>query len=161
MTTESPRFLIRVADEADIAAIACLRSLWIGHGVSDPAFERRMAGWLAEENDHRTIWLASVGDLPVGMVSLFEYRRMPKPGHDDSRWGYVGNMFVRDGFRNRGLGSALLAALIAAADERSYARLVVSPSADALSLYTGGGFIVAGETGDSDVLLVRPGRKRG
>jgi GNAT superfamily N-acetyltransferase len=53
---------------------------------------------------------------------------MPKPGHADSRWGYVGTMFVRDNFRNRGIGSGLLAALIAAADKRSYARLVVSPS---------------------------------
>jgi GNAT superfamily N-acetyltransferase len=156
MATESPDVLVRVAGETDIAAIASLRSLWIAEVEHDPEFERQMGQWLADEGDRRTIWLASASHLAVGMASLFEYRRMPKPGHDDSRWGYVGNMFVRDGFRNRGIGSALLAALMAAADERSYARLVVSPSADALPLYLSGGFVVPGRAGDTDGLLVRP-----
>jgi GNAT superfamily N-acetyltransferase len=157
MTPDPSDVVVRVAGEADIAAIASLRSLWTGDVERDPEFEDRMAGWLAGEGERRTTWLAAVGDLPVGMASLFEYRRMPKPGHADSRWGYVGNMFVRVNFRNRGIGSGLLAALIAAADERSYARLVVSPSTEASSLYRGGGFILPGGAGGSDVLLVRPG----
>jgi GNAT superfamily N-acetyltransferase len=45
---------------------------------------------------------------PVGMASMFEYRRMPRPRRPDSRTGYVSNMFVREDVRNRGIGSALL-----------------------------------------------------
>jgi GNAT superfamily N-acetyltransferase len=160
MTSEASEVVVRLAGDADIAAIASLRSLWTGDGEEHPVFERRMAAWLAVEGERRTTWLAALGDLPVGMASLFEYRRMPKPGHADSRWGYVGNMFVRDDFRNRGIGSALLRAVIAAADERDYARLVVSPSADAPSFYRRGGFTVPGSTAGADVLLVRPSRSR-
>jgi GNAT superfamily N-acetyltransferase len=158
MSSDPAEVVVRPAGEADIAAVASLRSLWAGDVAQDPGFERRIAAWLASEGARRTTWLALLGDLPVGMASLFEYRRMPKPGRADERWGYVGNMFVRGDFRDRGIGSALLAALIAAADERSYARLVVSPSAEALSLYRRGGFIVPGTADGGDVLLVRPGR---
>jgi GNAT superfamily N-acetyltransferase len=146
-----------VAGQADIAALASLRSLWTGSVQPEPEFERRMAAWLAGEGGRRTIWVAAAGDLPVGMVSLFEYRRMPRPGCPDSRWGYIGNVFVHDHFRNCGVGSALLAALIAAADERDYARLVVAPSAEALSLFRRGGFTVPGDATGADGLLVRPG----
>ena len=157
MTLAPSGVVIRVAGQADSGALAHLRALWSGDSDEDPEFESRMAGWLAAEGARRTTWLAAVADRPVGMASLFEYRRMPKPGRADSRWGYVSNVFVRDDHRRRGIGSALLAAVIAAADERSYARLVVSPSRSALSLYRRGGFVVPGEAAGADALLVRPG----
>jgi GNAT superfamily N-acetyltransferase len=92
------------------------------------------------------------------MASVLEYRRMPRPGRPDSRWGYLGNMFVREGFRNRGIGSALLATMIAAADERGYARLVLSPSTRSLAFYRRAGFVVPDDAAGDDRLLVRPGR---
>jgi GNAT superfamily N-acetyltransferase len=160
MTSGSSNVVIRVADEADVAALVELRALWSADTEPDGNFSERMAFWMAAEGDRRTTWLAAVVDRPVGMASLFEYRRMPKPGRDDSRWGYVGNMFVREDSRNRGIGSALLAEVIAAAEARSYARLVVSPSAQALSLYRRAGFVAREEGTSADVLLVRPGGAR-
>ena len=77
---------------------------------------------------------------------------MPKPGRPDSRWGYVGNLYVRDEWRGHGIGSALLDALIACAEERGYARLVVSPSEEALALYRRAGFT---EPAGPDSLMVR------
>jgi GNAT superfamily N-acetyltransferase len=82
---------------------------------------------------------------------------MPKPGRPASRWGYVSNMFVREEARNRGVGSALLDAVIATADERAYARLVLSPAERALPFYLRAGFHVPGEAAGNDRLLVRPG----
>ena len=155
MASELPGVVVREAEGGDIGAIASLRSLWSGGEEAD--FERRMAAWLAVEGDRRTVWLATLGDSPVGMASVLEYRRMPRPGRPDSRWGYVGNMFVREDLRNRGIGSALLGAIVAAADERGYARLVLSPDARALPFYRRAGFIVADETAGGDRLLVRPG----
>ena len=76
------------------------------------------------------------------MASLFEYRRMPKPGLPGSRWGYVSNMFVREEARDAGVGAALLDAVIAAADERGYARLVLSPAERAIPFYERAGFLV-------------------
>jgi GNAT superfamily N-acetyltransferase len=159
-TPSSPDLVIRVAGEADTGALAELRALWGADTEPDPEFTKRLAAWLAVEGKRRTTWLAVAADRPVGMASLFEYRRMPRPGREDSRWGYVGNMFVREDSRNRGIGAALLAEVIAAAEARSYARLVVSPSAEALSLYRRAGFLMPGEETDGNVLLMRPGRAR-
>jgi GNAT superfamily N-acetyltransferase len=152
--------VLRVAGRADAGAIAALRGSWSGAG-DDPGFADRMADWLAAEGGRRTTWLAELEGAPVGMASLFEYRRMPRPGRPDSRWGYLGNMFVREAVRGRGIGTALLGAVIATADERSYARLVLSPSAEAVGFYRRAGFVVPGEAAGSDRLLVRPGRPRG
>lgn len=71
--------VVRVADAADIGSIASLRSLWSAGAGEDPDFETRMAAWLAVEGDRRTTWLATLGDSPVGVASVFEYRRMPRP----------------------------------------------------------------------------------
>jgi GNAT superfamily N-acetyltransferase len=158
MSSGRGEVLVRVAAVADIAAIASLRSLWLaGEDSGQTELARRIAAWLAEEGDRRTTWLALSGDQPLGMTSLFEYRRMPRPDRPDSRWGYVSNMFVRQEWRGRGIGAMLLGALTATADKRSYARLVVSPSAEGLALYRRAGFLAAGEPG-ADVLFVRPGR---
>jgi GNAT superfamily N-acetyltransferase len=155
MSNHSIEVTVRVAGRGDDGAIAALRSLWTGVR-SDPVFEHRLSQWLADEADRRTTWLAWVGPDAVGMASLFEYRRMPRPGRPDSRWGYLGNMFVRDKFRNRGIGSALLQAIVALAEERGYARLVLSPSEQAVSFYARVGFIVPDDSVGGDRLLVRP-----
>ena len=112
MGDDAGKICVRVAAVNDVGAIATLRSLWSAGSGADPEFRGRMADWLVTEGDRRTTWLATLSDLPVGMASLLEYRRMPKPGGPDSCWGYISNMFVREGFRNRGIGSSLLAALI-------------------------------------------------
>jgi GNAT superfamily N-acetyltransferase len=156
MAWQLPDVVVRVAGVGDSGAIASLRSLWAAGAGEDPEFETRMAAWLAVEGGRRTVWLATLGDSPVGMASMFEYRRMPRPGRPDSHWGYVSNMFVREDFRNRGIGSALVTAIITAADERRYARLVRSPTARALPFYRRAGFVVPDDTAGDDRLLVRP-----
>jgi GNAT superfamily N-acetyltransferase len=134
----------------DVPKLAALRARWAGG--AEQAFEARMRAWLAADGERRTTWLAEADGEPVGMISLFEYRRMPKPGRPDSRWGYVGNLYVRDAFRGHGIGSTLLDALVACATERGYARLVVSPSEKALPLYRRAGFT---EPTSTDPFLVR------
>jgi GNAT superfamily N-acetyltransferase len=133
---------VRVAGAGDAAALAALRALW--HPGNDGDLEQRMAVWLAADGDRRTTWLATLAGAPAGMASLFEYRRMPRADVPDSRWGYVGNVFVREDARNRGIGSALLGALISAAAERGYAQLLLAPSADALRFFRRAGFDDAG-----------------
>jgi GNAT superfamily N-acetyltransferase len=148
-----------VAGAGDAGAIAALRARWPAAEAAgdDPVFEARMAAWLDAESERRTTWLAELDGAPVGMASLLEYRRMPRPGRPDSRWGYLGNMFVREEHRNRGIGTALLEAVIATVDERGYARLVLSPSERSAAFYRRAGFVVPDETAGGDRLLVRPG----
>jgi GNAT superfamily N-acetyltransferase len=146
--------VVRVAGAGDADALAPLRSLWTG--AEHPEFAARMADWLASEGERRTTWLAVAGDAPAGMASMLEYRRMPRPGRPESRWGYVSNMFVREELRDRGIGSRLLGAVVTAARERGYARLVLSPSARALPFYRRAGFVVPDDAAGDDRLLVRP-----
>jgi GNAT superfamily N-acetyltransferase len=141
---------IRLAGPADVAALASLR------GDGNPEFVARMAAWLADEGDRRTTWLALAVDAPVGMASMLEYRRMPRPDRPDSRWGYVSNMFVREDARDRGIGRALLDTIIATADARGYVRLVLSPSSRSVPFYERAGFVVPDESAGDHRLLVRP-----
>jgi GNAT superfamily N-acetyltransferase len=80
---------------------------------------------------------------------------MPSPGRSDARWGYVSNVFVHQDHRNLGIGSALMASLITAADDRGYVRLVLWPSAPALRFFQRAGFVSADDAAGADRLLVR------
>jgi GNAT superfamily N-acetyltransferase len=152
---------IRTAGTRDAAALATLRALFLGAGEGDEAFARDVAAWLEEEGERRTTWLAERDGRAIGMASLFEYRRMPKPGLPASRWGYVSNMFVRAEVRDAGVGAALLDAVIGAAEARGYARLVLSPSERAIPFYARAGFLVPDGAAGGDRLLVRPAKPGG
>lgn len=151
-----PGLQVREAASADVRAIALLRSLWWSDGTIDPGYERRLAAFLEQEGERRTTWLAELAGAPAGMVSLFEYRRMPRPGSPNTCWGYLGNMFVRAELRNRGIGSSLVHTVTAEADRRGYVRLSLSPSERAAALFGRHGFLHPGAD-SGERLLVRPG----
>lgn len=147
--------VVRVAGPGDAGMLADLRASWTGDLVGDPEFEVQMARWLESEGERRTSWVAMVTGRPVGMASLFEYRRMPRPRRLASRWGYISNMFVDKEFRNRGIGSELLRAITVSAEEREYVRLVLSPSPESVEFYRRAGFVDADGAAGTDRLLVR------
>jgi GNAT superfamily N-acetyltransferase len=145
---------VRLTGPDDIATIASLRAQWTG-AESDAEFEQRVRDWLAGEGERRLVWLAALGDEPAGLASLLEYHRMPRPDRLASCWGYVGNMFVREDLRNRGIGSALLAAIIDEAGARGYQRLVLSPTERAVPFYARAGFIDADAAAGNDRMMIR------
>jgi GNAT superfamily N-acetyltransferase len=140
---------VRLATAADLEALAALRRAWVEENLGPiddgGAFEREFAAWYAPESDRRLIWIATAGDQPVGMLSVVEFRRMPRPDRLVSRWGYISNVFVLAERRNGGIGRELLDTAIAAAKERGYVRLVLSPSPRAVPLYERSGFARADE----------------
>jgi GNAT superfamily N-acetyltransferase len=156
MTRALTDLRVREAGEADADALATLRALFLDGGEGGAAFAAAVATWLREEGERRTTWLAERDGAAIGMASLFEYRRMPKPGLQPSRWGYVSNMFVREEHRDAGVGACLLDTVISAAGERGYARLVLSPSERAVPFYERAGFLVPDGALGGDRLLVRP-----
>jgi GNAT superfamily N-acetyltransferase len=156
MAIEIGDVLVRVAGPGDVGALVVLRELSVSDPTGDQELETRFARWLALEGDRLTTWLALLSELPIGMASVFEYRRMPRPGRPDSCWGYLGNMSVREEFRNRGVGSVLLREIASTADKRGYARVVLSPSPRSLAFYRRVGFIVPDAAADGNQLFVRP-----
>jgi GNAT superfamily N-acetyltransferase len=140
-----PAVVIRPAGVADGAALAGLRA----EGVEDPTYPARFAAWWAAESGRRRAWLAYSGDEPVGMVNLTVFERMPRPGQPPSRWGYLGNAYVRPEWRSRGIGTALLDALLAYARAEGYARILLAPSEPSVPFYRRAGF------GPADTLLLR------
>lgn len=160
-TPDTAATSVRVADATDggdLAALAGLRRAW-REDAPDPGFEQRFAEWLVAEGDRRTVWVAERCGRPLAMATLLEYRRMPLPGRPDGAWGYLGNMFVLAGHRDRGVGGALLTTVLAAADARGYVRVVLSPSARSVPFYRRAGFLDAGPAAGDDRLLVRPAQR--
>jgi GNAT superfamily N-acetyltransferase len=149
--------VIRIAGPADAPALAALRRAWTTEqygpagddGAGDDGFEARFGDWYERESARRVYWLAEVAGEPVGMVNLVVFERMPRPGPDAGRWGYLSNAFVLAAHRDRGTGSLLLRALLGYADDHGYVRVVLSPSERSVSFYQRLGF--SGNSG----LLVR------
>jgi GNAT superfamily N-acetyltransferase len=157
----SPAY-VRVATPDDDATIASMRRAWTeeyaGEPIEDPDFDAEFAAWMERERGQRITWLADLEGDPVGMLNLVVFTRMPRPHRatDESRhptqWGYIANVYVAPEARNRGAGAALLQAAIDHADNAGYARLVLSPTEQARTLYERVGF------GEANGLMVRPGQ---
>jgi GNAT superfamily N-acetyltransferase len=152
---------VRTATPDDVPVIAGLRRAWTeenaGQPVDDPSFDDVFAEWFAGEAHQRVTWLAEDDGRVLGMLNLLVFTRMPRPRAAEApahpgQWGYVANVYVVPGDRDRGIGRLLLDAVTAHADKNHYARLVLSPSERSVPFYERAGFAPATS------LLLRPGR---
>jgi len=144
--------VIRRAADADLVAIVRLRREWSQEqdgDREDPGFDERLADWFARESSHRITWLAEADRRPVGMMNLAIFERMPRPGRAPSRWGYLGNAFVRTEYRNQGIGRQLISTVLDYADENGFARVVLSPTERSIPFYQRAGF------GPASALMLR------
>jgi GNAT superfamily N-acetyltransferase len=152
---------VRAATPDDVPVIARLRRAWTeenaGQPIEDPSYDEVFTEWFAREADQRVTWLAEHDGRALGMLNLLVFTRMPRPRAADApphpaQWGYVANVYVVPGDRDRGIGRLLLDAVTAHADAHGFARLVLSPSERSVPLYERAGFAPATS------LLLRPGR---
>jgi GNAT superfamily N-acetyltransferase len=135
--------VIRIAGSEDAPALAALRRAWTAEQqgpVEDEGFEARFLDWYERESARRLSWLAEARGEMVGMVNLAVFDRMPQPGREPGSWGYLANAFVLAAYRNQGIGSLLLGALLAHADFSGYVRVVLSPSERSVPFYQRAGF---------------------
>ena len=134
---------VRRASAEDVPALAELRRAWtaeLNGEVVDPNFEARFAEWFTAEAGRRVAWVASVDDVPVGMLNLAVFTRMPRPGVPPSRWGYIANVFVLEAHRDGGVGRLLVDEATAYAHDEGLVRLVLSPSPRSVPFYERAGF---------------------
>ncbi|AFR49163.1 hypothetical protein KTR9_2526 [Gordonia sp. KTR9] len=111
----------------------------VGPWQGDVDFVAAVATWLGD--DRRTVWTAGTHELAIGMVCLTEHIRMPSPRRAaGGRWGYLGHLYVRPTFRGSGIGEELVRRVTETADDRGYAKTVLSPTEPSIALYERCGF---------------------
>lgn len=152
----APELTIRRVKGIDAPAVAELRALWSAGEPPGSLFTSSIRAWLEADGESRITLMASADDRPIGMISMLECSGMPVPRARSSRWGYIDHLFVRDGERRQGVATALINETMDTADHREYQKLLVSPSAMAISLFHRLGFLMLEELGPEGILLFRP-----
>jgi GNAT superfamily N-acetyltransferase len=142
---------IRPMAARDVATVARLRKQWTeenaGHAIDDPGYDERFVRWVA--GNDRPTWVAEQDGEIVGMVNLAVFDRMPRPGVESSRWGYLANAYVVPPMRNAGVGKLLIDALMTYARDEGLVRVVLSPSERSVRFYERAGF------GPADMLMAQ------
>jgi GNAT superfamily N-acetyltransferase len=145
--------VVRRAGAADLAAIAELRresareqdGAGPAPAAPGPGFDEEFGAWFGRERERRVFWLAEVDGRAVGAMNLMVFDRMPRPGREAARWGYLGNAFVLAAHRDQGVGRRLLDAVLGYAAEEGFVRVVLSPSERSVPFYRRAGFRAADE----------------
>ncbi|MDG4826633.1 GNAT family N-acetyltransferase [Asanoa sp. WMMD1127] len=128
--------VVRRATVADAAALSALRR----DGVADDAFDTSFSEWLAAHVETHLPFVAELDGRVVGMAWLFVAARVPSRSRRDRRFGDVQSVYVLPSARGRGVGAALLAEVLACAEQLSLEHVTVHSSDRAVSLYTRAGF---------------------
>jgi GNAT superfamily N-acetyltransferase len=152
---------VRRADAGDSAALAGLR--WdctvegqVAPVVSREEFERGFAGWMRGAGARHQPYLAEAGGQAVGMAWLAVVDRVPEPAAPSRAGGDLQSVFVLPRFRGRGVGSELIAAVVADAAARGLMFLSVRAGRRSTPLYRRLGF-----AGNGQVLELVPVRATG
>jgi phosphinothricin acetyltransferase len=107
-------FIVREAGDADQRAILDIYNDAVLHSTATFDLEPRtwegQQRWFQAHRSPYGVFVATVGDTVVGWGSLSSFR--PKPGY---RFTVEDSVYIHQDFRGRGIGAALLEALIEAA----------------------------------------------
>lgn len=136
---------IRESTPADTAELAKLR--WRDH------FERRsepddglddyvcgFTGWWEGRDDFHAV-VAVDGQRVVGMGFLALAGRVPVPGAMDRRTGDIQSVYVLPEYRNQGIGSMVVRALVELGREHGCSRVTVHSGSRAIPVYERAGFL--------------------
>ena len=109
-------------------------------GLSPAGFEATFAEWWGRRQDSHTAYVAELDGEAVGMAWIAVFDRIPQPRDVVRLAGNVQSVYVLDDLRNRGIGRALVEAVIEEARVQTVGYLIVHPSQRAYSLYERLGF---------------------
>jgi GNAT superfamily N-acetyltransferase len=127
------RVIVRMAQVADVAALAELQGI-------EPDKLTAYAGWVAAHTETHLPFIAEVDGHMVGAAWLHVAARVPHNDALDRRYGDVQSVMVREKYRNRGIGAALMAAILAEARARELSHVTVHSSRRAVDFYLRNGF---------------------
>lgn len=117
----------------DVAALAELRGI---DGDKLGAY----ADWVAAHADTHLPFVAEIDGHVVGAAWLLVAERVPGNESLDRRYGDIQSVMVREEHRNRGIGRALMAAILTEARTRRLLHVTVHSGRRAVDFYLRNGF---------------------
>ena len=87
------------------------------------------------------VWIARArSGEALGALAMHLFSRLPSPASPTGEEGYVVNVYTAPDWRRRGVGSALMAAMLEEARRRKLGRLRLHTTAEGRALYSRFGF---------------------
>ncbi|GIH11658.1 hypothetical protein Rhe02_97250 [Rhizocola hellebori] len=108
-------------------------------GVEEDKFDA-YAGWVAAHAQTHLPFVAEIDGAVVGAAWLLIAERVPGNESLDRLYGDIQSVMVREEHRNRGIGGALMAAILAEARERGLLHVTVHSGRRAVDFYLRNGF---------------------
>lgn len=125
--------IVRMAGVGDVAGLAQLQDI-------EPDKFAAFADWVGAHAETHLPFVAEVDGCVVGAAWLLIAERVPRGRSLDRRYGDVQSVMVREEYRNRGLGAALMAAIVAEARHRRLSHVTVHSGRRAVDFYLRVGF---------------------
>jgi GNAT superfamily N-acetyltransferase len=125
--------IVRIAGAADVAVLAELRD------IKDDDLET-YAQWIAAHAETHLPFVAEIDGVVVGCAWLLVADRVPGNGSFERRYGDIQSVMVREEYRSRGIGAALMDAILAEARERRLLHVTVHSGRRAVDFYLRTGF---------------------
>ena len=98
------------------------------------------AGWVAAHAHTHLPFVAEIDGYVVGAAWLHIAQRVPRGETLDRRYGDVQSVMVREEYRSRGIGAALMAAILAEARNWNLVHVTVHSGRRAVDFYLRNGF---------------------
>ena len=138
---------IRVANESDAAVLAQfrleLRSSSARMIESEEQFIERCTVWMRERLRSGSCWqcwLAEYDKEPCGNVWAQMVERIPNPAAETECFVYLTNFYVREEYRDLGIGTRLLSEVLAWSRAKNAHTIILWPRERSKSLYARHGF---------------------
>ncbi|MCJ7843589.1 GNAT family N-acetyltransferase [Lederbergia sp. NSJ-179] len=91
------------------------------------------------------IWVAEENGKIISHIFIELIQKVPRPGRITHPFAYMTNVYTIKEYRNKGIGSKLLATVNKWAKENSYEFIIVWPSDDSIHFYKKNGYIHCAE----------------
>jgi len=139
---------LRLATSADLQALCELRIEFLAEsrGIRPDDFPGRLSDDTRQFFERtlssgRTLsWLVEDAGRQIGLASVVVHDVPPLPEDRRSREGYIINMYVRPGFRGRGIGRRLLDACLGMAVDQGICRFYLYATPSGRPMYEQAGF---------------------
>ncbi|HKA20572.1 MAG TPA: GNAT family N-acetyltransferase [Blastocatellia bacterium] len=139
--------VIRMAGPGDANALATLRyefrSSFGANCEDEDGFVERSAKWMQDRLHEAAVWrcwIAECDGVAAGNIWAQLIEKIPNPMIEPERLGYITNFYVRENYRNCGLGSQLFSAAMEWIKESDVDAVILWPTERSRSFYRREGF---------------------